>query len=263
MDDGACTARAVVDELPRTARLAVEELASSSRRLLGHAVESIILHGSLTLHDFDPERSDIDLLVVVTEPPDPQARQAVVDAVTRIARLHRLRVDYRVVTTSVARNPASIPWLELYVGVHSEGPEGIEVNASVSEPDLVIEFSMCRQHGRALQGLAPADTIGHVPADRVLSVGDSYLERWQAIGDDPDAADLTALTACRLWYFAIRERHVSKAKAAEWVATRAEGAPAEAARHALARHEGRSSAALDPANVMELLDAARSVIAAR
>jgi predicted nucleotidyltransferase len=36
--------------------------------VLGEAVAGVILHGSLTLDDYVPGRSDVDLLVVVDDP---------------------------------------------------------------------------------------------------------------------------------------------------------------------------------------------------
>jgi hypothetical protein len=49
---------------------------------------------------------------------------------------------------------------------------------------------------------APAELIGEVPAEWVLAVGDAQLGAWEAIGDDPKHAELTVLTACRVWRFA-------------------------------------------------------------
>jgi Domain of unknown function (DUF4111) len=48
----------------------------------------------------------------------------------------------------------------------------------------------------------------------VVAAGDAQLADWQAIGDDPPYAELTVLTACRVWRFAEEGHHVSKAAAA-------------------------------------------------
>jgi Nucleotidyltransferase domain len=45
------------------------ELAHACTGALGKTVAGVILHGSLTLGDYVPGRSDVDLLVVVDEPP--------------------------------------------------------------------------------------------------------------------------------------------------------------------------------------------------
>jgi hypothetical protein len=79
-----------------------------------------------------------------------------------------------------------------------------------------VELSVCRAHGRSLLGAAPAELLGEVPDRWVVAAGDAQLAAWQVIGDDPPYAELTVLTACRVWRFAEEGRHVSKAAAAEW-----------------------------------------------
>jgi hypothetical protein len=68
-------------------------------------------------------------------------------------------------------------------------------------------------HGHSLLGAAPAELIGEVPDRWVVTAGDAQLADWQAIGDDPPYAELTVLTACRVWRFAEEGRHCSKAAA--------------------------------------------------
>jgi hypothetical protein len=79
-----------------------------------------------------------------------------------------------------------------------------------------VELSVCRAHGRSLLGAAPAELLGEVPDRWVVAAGDAQLAAWQAIGDDPPYAELTVLTACRVWRFAEEGRHASKAAAAQW-----------------------------------------------
>jgi Domain of unknown function (DUF4111) len=80
--------------------------------------------------------------------------------------------------------------------------------------------SRCAGHGRSLLGAAPAELIGQVPDERMVTAGDTQLTDWQAIGDDPKHAGLTVLTACRLWRFAEEGRHCSKPAAGEWAPRR-------------------------------------------
>jgi Domain of unknown function (DUF4111) len=79
---------------------------------------------------------------------------------------------------------------------------------------------VCRAHGRSLLGAAPAELVGEVPDRWVVAAGDAQLAAWQAIRDDPPYAELTALTACRVWRFAEEGRHASKAAGAARRGTR-------------------------------------------
>jgi hypothetical protein len=194
-----------------------EALAGSCAGALGESVAGVILHGSLTLADYVPGRSDVDLLVVVDDP----LGDAQLAALTRAAARQRPRapgrVDLRVVTRQVAASPTPAPPMEAYVEITPGSGSGVQVERRhPGERDLVVEFSMCRAHGRSLFGAAPAELIGEVPDQWVVAVGAAQLADWEAIGDDPEHAELTVLTACRVWRFAEEGRHCSKTAAGRW-----------------------------------------------
>jgi hypothetical protein len=179
-----------------------EALGRACADALGETVAGVILHGSLTLDDYVPGRSDVDLLVVGDDPPDEASFAALAEAVAGHRRWAPGRVDLRVVTRPVAASPAPAPPLEAYLEL-TPGPQpgpGLQVERHhPGERDLVVELSMCRAHGRSLLGAAPAELIGQVPDEWMVAAGDTQLTDWQAVGDDPTHAGLTVLTACRAW----------------------------------------------------------------
>jgi hypothetical protein len=215
----------------------------------------VILHGSLTLGDYLPGRSDVDLLAVVDHPLD----DARLDALTRAVaeQAPPARVDLRVVTRQVAATPTPAPPMEAYLELTPGS--GVQVERRhPGERDLVVEFSVCRAHGRSLVGAPPAELIGQVPPAWVVAVGDAQLADWQAIGDDPPHAELTVLTSCRIWRFAEEGRHCSKAAAGAWALRRD---PAlQVVRDAL-RQRHDPAWPIDPAQVQRLLGRVRARLA--
>jgi hypothetical protein len=175
------------------------------------------------------------------------------------ARLERLRpaaaIDLRLVTWDVAQEPPTTPEVEAYLRVERGGVR--RETERWPERDLVVEFSVCRAHGIALVGKEPANVIGPVPDEWVLRVGDAQLADWQAIGDDPEYAELTVFTACRVWLFAEERRHVSKEHAAEWALAR--DPSLSGVRAALALRRG-DPAVIGPAEVQRLLGLVRERI---
>jgi hypothetical protein len=113
----------------------------------------------------------------------------------------------------------------------------------------VVEVSMCRAHRRSLVGAASAELIGEVPAAWVLA-------DWEAIGDDPKHAQLTVLTACRVWRFAEEGRHCAKTAAGEWALGR--GPTLQVVRDALHQRHRNPSAPIDPAQVAQLVAVIRA-----
>jgi len=235
-------------------------LAGSCARVLGETVAGVILHGSLTLGDYVPGRSDVDLLVVVDDPLTNAQFTVLTEAVAGLRPRAPGRVDLRVVTRQVAASPTLSPPMEAYIKVTPRSGSGLYVERRhPGERDLVVEFSICRAHGRRLLGAAPAELIGEVPAEWVLTVGDAQLAAWEAIGDDPKYAELTVLTTCRAWRLAEEGRHGSKTAAGEWALRR--DPTLTVVRDALARRRGDSAQPLDPAQVAQLLALVRARLA--
>jgi hypothetical protein len=140
---------------------------------LGGTLVSVILHGSLTLGDYVRGRSDVDLLAIVERPLRDEERERLARVVAE-QPVTRAPLDLRVVTAAAAARPTEAPPMELYLRHEPPSAPAVE-RRSPGEPDLVVELSVCREHGRSLCGPAPSELIGEVPHEGVLSYGDSLL----------------------------------------------------------------------------------------
>jgi hypothetical protein len=182
----------------------VERLSAACVAVLPDA--TVIVHGSLALGDFRPGSSDVDLLVISDKP-----TEGLVAAVEREWKEDPTNLDLRVVSYAVAAQPTRVPHMALYVSLTAE--DGLYVECERDEPDLVIEFSVCRQLGHT-------GVLGVVPDEWVDEVGAEVVERWRRIGYDPPHQELMALTACRIWRFREERIHCSKPAAAAWARAR-------------------------------------------
>ena len=75
----------------------------------------MILHGSLTLDDYVPGRSDVDLLLVVVHPPSDARLAGVVVAMASRRAEAPGPVDLRLVIRQVAASPTPATPLEAYL----------------------------------------------------------------------------------------------------------------------------------------------------
>jgi aminoglycoside adenylyltransferase-like protein/nucleotidyltransferase-like protein len=231
-------------------------LAEICSKLLGDSLLSVILHGSLTFDDYVPGQSDIDLFAIVDHP----LSDSEIDLLTHVVTAQRPDApgpaDLRFATQAVATRPPTPPPLELYIRLKTSAPPEIEIRRR--EPDLIVELSICRQHGRAIHGAPPEELIGDISPESVLSVGDAQLARWQSLTDDAPYAALMVLTACRIWRFSQERIHCSKTAAGTWALRR--DPSLDAVRDALRQRTG-DRVAIEPAQIARLLNLVRARIA--
>jgi hypothetical protein len=188
-------------------------------------------------------------------PPIPATVREIEDVFAR----RRRPAGSATVTRQVAASPTPAPPMEAYLRLTPGSGVRLEERRHPGERDLVVELSVCRAHGRSLLGAAPAELIGEVPDRWVVAAGDAQLADWQAIGDDPPYAELTVLTACRVWRFAEEGRHASKTAAAQWTLRR--DPTLGVVRDALRQRHRDPAHRIDPAQVARLLAVVRECLA--
>jgi Domain of unknown function (DUF4111)/Nucleotidyltransferase domain len=237
-----------------------DTLAQAASRALDDALAAVILHGSLTLGDYLPGRSDIDLLLIVDDPLTDAHLAGLAKAVGQQQPRAPFRFDLRVVTRAAAGVPTPLPPTEAYLRI--KGPERrVHIEGrDRGERDLAVEFSVCRAHGRSLLGAPPSELIGRVPVRWVLDAGDAQLADWQAIGHDPPYTQLTVLSACRVWRFAEERRHSSKDMAGLWALRH--DPRLQVVRDALHQRHSDPAHTIDHAPVNDLLALVRGRVAA-
>jgi hypothetical protein len=235
-----------------------ERIAATCRQVLGEILTSVIVHGSLVLDDYTPGSSDIDLLAVVDRPLLDSETASLVSMVAAEQAQAPGPLDLRAVTRAAAATSSEAPPMELYVRLRGSAPPP-DLESRHPEPDLVVELSICRQHGRALLGTEPRAVIGEVPGDGVLTVGDAQLARWQSLTDDAPHAALMVLTACRIWRFSEERSHCSKAAAGSWALAR--DPSLTAVRDALRQRAGEP-VRIAPTQIGRLLKIVRTRLAA-
>jgi predicted nucleotidyltransferase len=241
-------------------RALAEALAAGCARLLGDLVVAVIVHGSLTLGDYTPGRSDIDILVVVERTLSDGEIAALQEMVARLQANAPGGIDFRVVTREVAASPMRAPPMELYVGLRACGTAEIETRVA-GERDLIAELSMVRVGGRSLIGAEPRLIVGAIPHEWVVAYGDQHLARWQRLIDDAENAELMVLTTCRIWRFATEGAHCSKADAGRWALARHPSL--RAVKAALRQRAGELDVRVEPADIAHLLSLVRTEIARR
>ena len=217
---------------------------------LGPALVGVYLHGSAAFGDYDPARSDVDILAVCAAPLTASERARLG------ARLGREAVpcpapaglEFSLVTQAAARDPARDPPYELH-GWDEHGR--MRSGDDRGDPDLPLHFAVVRQIGIAVWGPPAADVVRDVPPD----------ERIALVADELDWAVAHAsrstqvLTACRAWALSVDGRFRSKRGAAEWALRH--GAPQVVA-EVLADHRAARESRPEPQAVAAFVASVRA-----
>lgn len=202
-------------------------------QVLGESLVGLYLHGSAVLGSFAPGKSDIDLLAVLGETPDPPRLGQLGEALHPDVIAHPSPLDLHVVTQETLRSHE--PRWEAWFSSHPAWGEFRVVLDPTEDRDLFLAFHICRRQGRALVGPPPEELFPEVPLRHLLQAADANLTFWQAL-DHFWLPEEAVLTACRAWYLVERGVVAGKREAGEWAKDRWEGSTVIA--DALARWQG-------------------------
>lgn len=198
----------------------LDTLLSDLRTVLGDYFVGMYVHGSLALGDFVPDRSDVDVAVVMTEDlPD--------EVVAALAAMHErfrhnglpyaeeIEVTY-FSQDAIRRHDISHP-LHPYYGEAGELEMGTDDHAGI------IMRHILREHGIILVGPPPQSLVDPVtPHDLRRAVTETFNEWWKpfVLSSSLLAQDgyqvYAVFTMCRMRYTLDEGAVVSKSAAARW-----------------------------------------------
>jgi streptomycin 3"-adenylyltransferase len=194
-------------------RFAVE-LDRQVRSVVGDRLVATILHGSAALGGFVPDRSDVDVLMLI-DPSDISAEvlQVLAEQIHVAADgCPGVGLELSLVSTATAARPDP-PWpFLLHVATRVVDAKTVVGIDHEGDPDLLMHYAVCRAAGIAVTGPPPDQLIGEIGRDQILGYLRSELA-WAGQHADPTYG---VLNACRAWQFAVTGELVSKLDGASW-----------------------------------------------
>jgi predicted nucleotidyltransferase len=185
---------------------------------LGPQLTSVVAHGSWVHGDFEPYRSDVDLVAVLDRDPTTATVEELGPRLQQMFHDHpgwTDRVEIGLVTAAAVRDTVA------GIGQHQVG------RLSPGEPLHLVPADLHRaldwdaaHRGRTIHG--PADLLPEVPADIVHDVLINTLAQWPGWVEDHhgDALAYAVLTVCRADAYASTGRPYSKRAGARWLVER-------------------------------------------
>ena len=246
---------------PTDVRRQVTRLVDELRATLGEDLIGVYLHGSLAMGCLNPERSDLDLLVVTGHGMSVETKRAIVETLLAVSNQPRpVEISFlRESDLRPWRHPAPFDlhygegaWRERMQQVLADGAWRHWNDETRHDPDLAAHVMVTRARGIVLHGRPIEEVFPPVPGEDYY---DSIYDDLRWILDHPDENPVYGvLNACRVLGYAETGRVLSKDEGAVWALARLPGEHHPVVRHALTVYRGDGEGLpLQPERVRGLL----------
>ena len=197
-----------------------EQFVNKSKEILKDNLVGIYLHGSSVMGCFNPEKSDIDLIIVVNDKMSDVVKKAYMDMVVELNSFAPAKgIEMSIVRKEVC-NPFVYPTpFELHFSVghlkwYKDNPEDYILNMNGTDKDLAAHFTIIRKRGKCLYGPPIEEVFSEVPkADYMDSIWFDIAEATEDITED---TMYLTLNLARVLAFAKDNLVLSKKEGGDW-----------------------------------------------
>ena len=198
----------------------IEGYVEESKEILKDNLTGIYLHGSSVMGCFNPEKSDLDFIVVVNHPPTDPVKREYMDMTVRYSALGPAKgIEMSIVLKDVCK-PFIYPTpFELHFSIghlewYEEDPEEYIREMNGDDFDLAAHFTIINRRGKCLYGASIEEVFGEVPSS-------DYMDSiWKDIEDaKEDITEYTmylALNLARVLAYKEEGLILSKKEGGDW-----------------------------------------------
>lgn len=198
----------------------INEFVNRSKVILKENLVGIYLHGSSVMGCFNPEKSDIDLIIVVDDKMSDATKKTYMDMVVVLNSY----APAKGIEMSIVRKEACDPFVyptpfELHFSAmhlkwYRDNPEDYILKMNGTDKDLAAHFTIIRKRGKCLYGLPIEDAFAEVPkADYMDSIWNDIAEAPEEITEN---TMYLTLNLARVLAFAKDGLVLSKKEGGEW-----------------------------------------------
>ena len=198
----------------------LDSITLAAKDILGDRLTGIYLHGSMAMGCFNPEKSDIDLILVINQDmTDGQKRQFMEFVVELNAWAPKKGLELSVVKEEVCRRfvyptPFELHFSPTHLKWWWDDPKGYIQRMKGTDPDLAAHFTIIRKYGIVLAGADVEKVFGEVPREAYL---DSIRQDVENAAEDVlDNPVYILLNLCRVAAYVEENLILSKRQGGEW-----------------------------------------------
>lgn len=191
-----------------------------SRSVFQDNLVGIYLHGSAAMGCFNPQKSDLDLILVVNRSPSPEAKLAFMENTVILNEdapkkgLELSIVKSQFCSPFVYPTPFELHFSPAHLDRYRKNPKEYVRTMHGADKDLAAHFMIISRYGIPLFGPSVPQVFGPVP--RAAYVDSILLDVENAHEDILDAPVYTSLNLCRVLAYLREDLILSKKAGGEW-----------------------------------------------
>ena len=198
----------------------LKKFVSYSKEIFGNNLSGIYLHGSAVMGCFNPEKSDLDLLVVIREDISEETKRQFMELVVELNKQAPSKgLELSVVKECVCKpfvypTPFELHFSNAHLNWYQSNPQDYIEKMKGTDKDLAAHFTITYHRGQVLYGKEISEVFSPVPvADYLDSIWCDIENAVEEIAENPM---YLILNLCRVLAYKKDGLIVSKQEGGEW-----------------------------------------------
>lgn len=196
------------------------KIVEACKKIFGENLIGVYLHGSMAMGCFNPDKSDIDVIIVIEN--DISDKQKL-EFMSRIVELNELApakgIEMSVVKKEYCKpfvypTPYELHFSDSHLEWFESNPKDYVERMKGTDKDLAAHFTIINKYGKTLYGAEIEVVFGEVPrADYIDSI---WYDVENAVEDVKDNPMYIVLNLCRVAAYLKESQVLSKKQGGEW-----------------------------------------------
>lgn len=198
----------------------IDDFIAISKEIIGSQLIGIYVHGSLAMKCFNPDKSDIDLLVVIKNKiTDIQKKEFMYHVVKLNDQAPAKGIELSIVKREYCKpfvypTPYELHFSPIHLQTFKDDPQKYVKNMKGEDKDLAAHITIINKYGIVLYGEQIESVFGEVPEnDYIESIASDVKSALEDIVGDPL---YVILNVCRVLAFLKEGLYLSKQQGGEW-----------------------------------------------
>lgn len=198
----------------------INDFIAAAKEIIGANLIGIYLHGSLAMGCFNPEKSDIDLIIIIERNISDEQKMKFMERVVALNQqapakgLEMSIVLRKYCNPFVYPTPFELHFSPTHLQWFCDKPQDYVQNMKGDDKDLAAHFTIIRQYGITLYGEKIENVFAEVPRkDYVDSIWEDVRDAKEEIVNQPM---YITLNLCRVLAFLRDGLYLSKREGARW-----------------------------------------------